>query len=110
MDWIVTAGSLCLGLLIGSMVGWHFNAKVSTDRILKASVSALVGGAVIAMFNFLAGFQPPPHEIWFYPVGLLAGFMTVTVIEIKKFGYAGEKYAAYMRKGKAAYMRKGKKR
>jgi hypothetical protein len=100
MDWVIVAGALCLGGLIGAMVGWYYNKEVPTTAMLAASISALVGSSVLAMFSFLAGLKGPTHEYWFYPVGLFFGFMIVTLIEIKKFGYAGEKYAAYMRKGK----------
>jgi hypothetical protein len=94
MDWVILIGSLCLGTLIGALVGWYVNeATQMSDRILASSVSALVGSSVLAMFSFLAGLRGPTREYWFYPVGLLIGFATITIIEVAYFGYDGKKRA-----------------
>jgi F0F1-type ATP synthase assembly protein I len=92
MDWIIVAGALCLGILIGALVGWFFSeAKETTPRVLGVSISALVGSSVLAMFSFLAGFRGPTHEYWFYPVGLLIGFAIVIVLEMTYYDYYGNK-------------------
>ena len=94
MDWIIAIGALCLGTLFGALVGWFFSyalAKELTGRVLGASVSALVGSSVLAMFSFLAGLRGPTHEYWFYPMGLLFGFAVIMIIETYYWGYDGKK-------------------
>jgi len=92
MDWIIVAGCLCLGILIGAIVGWFINeSQHITPRILGAAISALVGSSVLAMFSFLAGLRGPTSEYWFYPIGLLVGFVAVTVIELRYYDYYGDK-------------------
>lgn len=76
MDWLVILGSLSIGLLIGSFVGYYLNeAKEMSDIALKTSVSVLAGGGVLALFGFLSP-DGASREVWFYPLGLLAGFIT----------------------------------
>jgi hypothetical protein len=43
------------------------------------------------MFSFLAGLRGPTHEYWFYPVGLLIGFVLISGYEIWYWGYDGKK-------------------
>jgi hypothetical protein len=92
MDWVIVAGSLCLGALIGALVGWYWSTnldKAVTPSILLGAVSALVGSSVLAMFSFLAGLRGPSHEYWFYPIGLLAGFAFVMILDnVVVFDYA----------------------
>ena len=91
MDWIIISGSLCLGVLIGALVAWYWSTNLDnpiTPRILFSAISALVGSSVLAMFSFLAGFRGPTHEYWFYPVGLLFGFVIVMILELTYFDYA----------------------
>jgi F0F1-type ATP synthase assembly protein I len=91
LDWVVVAGALCLGILIGALVGWYVSeAQKTTPLVLVVSISALVGSSVLAMFSFLAGLRGPTHEYWFYPVGLLIGFVIVIVIELTFYDYYGQ--------------------
>jgi hypothetical protein len=90
MDWIITVGSLSLGILIGGIVGWYFSeSKTITLTVLFGCISALVGSSVLAMFSFLAGKSGPTHEYWFYPVGLLIGFVIVIGLELYHYDYYG---------------------
>ena len=90
MDWIIAAGALSLGILIGAIVGWYFSeSKIITLTVLAGCISALVGSSVLAMFSFLAGKSAPPHEYWFYPVGLLIGFVIVIGLEMTYYDYYG---------------------
>lgn len=92
MDLVVVAGSLCLGVLIGALVGWYWSTNLDgrpvAPRVLLTAVSALAGSSVLAMFSFLAGLRGPTHEYWFYPIGLLAGFMFVMALDFMYFDYA----------------------
>jgi tetrahydromethanopterin S-methyltransferase subunit C len=92
MDWIIAVGSLSLGILIGAIVGWYFSeSKIITLPVLAGCISALVGSSVLAMFSFLAGKSGPTHEYWFYPVGLLIGFVVVIGLELMHYNYYGER-------------------
>jgi hypothetical protein len=91
LDWVIVTGALCLGILIGAIVGWYFSeAQKTTAVVLGFSISALVGSSVLAMFSFLAGLRGPTHEYWFYPVGLLIGFVIVIAIELTYYDYYGQ--------------------
>jgi hypothetical protein len=82
LDWVVAAGSSCLGILVGTLVGFYVQEAEEWDRkALYGSVSVLVGGGAIALLHFLAGTAGPTREYWFYPIGLLAGFVVGTVWE-----------------------------
>jgi hypothetical protein len=97
MDWMIISGTVCLGLLIGALVGWFVNeAKEMDFKVLSSSVLVLTGGGVLALFSFLAGGKN--REIWLYPVGLLFGFIAVTAIEIWFYGYDGNKRAGKSRR------------
>jgi hypothetical protein len=86
LDWF------CLGILIGALVGWYFSeAQKTTPVVLGVSISALVGSSVLAMFSFLAGLRGPTHEYWFYPVGLLIGFVFAIIMEMTFYNYYGER-------------------
>ena len=94
MDWIITSGTLSLGLLIGAIVGWYWSQNSVNElppKILLAAISALAGSSVLAMFSFLAGLRGPTREYWFYPIGLLVGCSVITIIEIWYWGYDGKK-------------------
>ena len=97
MDWVIIAGTLSLGFLIGALVGWFVNeAEELNYKVLSSSVWVLTGGGVVALFSFLSG--GAFREIWLYPVGLLFGFVAVTAIEIWIYGYDGKKRAGKNRK------------
>jgi pilus assembly protein TadC len=92
MDWVIVAGALSLGVLIGVLVGWYFSeAKSTTPFVLGFSISALVCSSVLAMFSFLAGLRGPTHEYWFYPVGLLIGFVIAIATDLMFYNYYGER-------------------
>lgn len=100
MDWTVVAGALCLGLLIGALVGWYVSeAEKTTPIVLGVSISALVGSSVLAMFSFLAGLRGPTHEYWFYPVGLLIGFVVAIMIDMAFYDYYGRRRSKRPRSG-----------
>jgi hypothetical protein len=85
---MIASGSICLGTLIGALVGWFINeAKEMNFRVLSSSVAIFTGGGVVVLFAFLS--KQSSHEIWLYPVGLLLGFVIVTVVEIVQYGYQG---------------------
>ena len=95
MDWVIVAGATSLGVLIGALVGWYFSeSQKTTPLVLGVSISALVGSSILAMFSFLAGAKGPTHEYWFYPVGLLIGFVIVIALEMTFYDYYGGRRGA----------------
>jgi ABC-type transport system involved in multi-copper enzyme maturation permease subunit len=88
MDWLVVTGSTCLGLLIGSLVGWFVNeTEQMNEKVLATAVSVLSGAGVWGIFRAVSGVATPTREYWFYPIGLLVGFTIVTLAEIWVYGY-----------------------
>jgi hypothetical protein len=73
MDWVVVTGALSLGALLGWM-GYAVFAGQRDIKTLSAVVGVIVGTVVL---GFLRAFSGPestlPREVWFYPVGILAG-------------------------------------
>jgi peptidoglycan/LPS O-acetylase OafA/YrhL len=78
MDWVIIVGCLALGALIGGLV-CHFVVGVREFglRELSGAVSILSGAGVIAIFHFIGG-GGNFREYWFYPVGLLLGFIVIS--------------------------------
>lgn len=83
MDWIVILGVTSLGSVIGGLV-CHYVARTKIFRIkeLSSAVSILAGAGVIAIFHFLGG-GGAQKEYWFYPVGLLLGFIVIGSLNIE---------------------------
>jgi O-antigen/teichoic acid export membrane protein len=76
MDWVVICGSLSLGMLVGMLVGFFVQeSKTWAHRELSAAVAALAVTGVLAILRFDAH----QREIWFYPIGLVVGFIIGTV-------------------------------
>lgn len=75
IDYITAAGAISFGLLIGWMVYRTFTRQEKLDAKFLGSIIALMaGGAVVAFFQKLSpSKQSLPRELWFYPMGLLAG-------------------------------------
>jgi hypothetical protein len=92
MDWLIATGATCLGVLIGALVGWFVNeATVMNQKVIGVAISILSGAGVLGVFGMISGGNFSVREYWFYPVGLLAGFTTITVVEICYYGYDGDK-------------------
>ena len=88
MDALAAAGCVSLGLLIGALVGWYISeAKRMSKKELSSSISVLTGGGISALFAYLTA---GPRVTWLYPVGLLAGFLLVTGVELYYYDYYGE--------------------
>lgn len=63
-----------LGFYVQEAEKWHLGA-------LTGSVSAVVGSGVIALFQYLSHNTGAAREIWFYPIGLVGGFIVGTLWE-----------------------------
>jgi hypothetical protein len=77
MDWVIVMGCMCLGLLIGGLVCYFVAEQRQFGlRELSGAVSILAGAGVIAIFHLLGG-ATSAREYWFYPLGLLIGFVVI---------------------------------
>ncbi len=78
MDTVIVAGATCLGSAIGALLTFYFYDAGTSPRKITAIIFALAGCSVLAMFGFLAGIKAPTPEYWFYPAGLVLGFVVVS--------------------------------
>jgi hypothetical protein len=75
MDFLVVAGVVSLGLLVGLLVGWYVNEdQPFTTTGLLASITVLSGAGVLGVFHLIAP-TGPTREYWLYPVAVLAGVL-----------------------------------
>jgi hypothetical protein len=83
MDWIIAAGSGCLGFLVGVFLAYFvFELDKMDHKALYAAVGVIGGASVIAIFHLLGGLHVDSRrEYWFYPMGLLVGFIAGTIHE-----------------------------
>jgi len=74
---VPSIGSTCLGIVIGWLVRffiWRF--KQFSPSVLSAVVSVILGGAVAKYL----GPTNDPNVWWFYPIGLLVGFVVYHIL------------------------------
>jgi glycopeptide antibiotics resistance protein len=74
---VAAIGSTCLGIVVGWLVRYFlFRFDKFNAQILGSTISLLVGGVVIGFFNWV---DPDKTVVWFYPIGVLIGFVIYTV-------------------------------
>jgi hypothetical protein len=89
MDWVILAGALSFGVILGWMAYVVFAAQ-SNLRIFTAIVGIFGGAVVAGIFQAIAGTKSAlPREVWFYPVGLLVG-IAITA-SIRGYQTSGER-------------------
>jgi hypothetical protein len=71
MDWITVIGAFSLGATLG-WTGYVVFAGQRDIKTLSALVGIIGGTVILGLFRAFSG-EKLPHEVWFYPVGLLAG-------------------------------------
>ncbi|ARQ01398.1 hypothetical protein [Pseudorhodoplanes sinuspersici] len=75
MDWLVVAGVVSLGFLVGLLVGWYVNEdQPFTATGLVASITILSGAGVLGVFHMIAP-TGPTREFWLYPIAVLLGVL-----------------------------------
>lgn len=80
-DWLIILGALWLGVFLGTLVGFYVQeADEWGPRALTTSIWVVAGSSTLVLLQFLnpsAGLR----EIWFYPLGIVGGFIVGTVWE-----------------------------
>jgi hypothetical protein len=77
MNIVAVIGSLSLGIVVGWLVRYFIRRfKSFTPQALGFVISIIAGGAVI---KFL---EADKTVWWFYPIGLLVGFILYTIVAI----------------------------
>ena len=71
-DAVAIVGAVLLGFVIGMLVGFFVQeAKEWTRQAMTASVAVIASAGVLALLRYAA---PDPHDVWFYPAGLVIGY------------------------------------
>jgi hypothetical protein len=80
-DWIVALGAFWLGTLLGTLLGYYLQEAEEWDsRALGASIWIAAGSSILVLLQFLAP-KAGAREVWFYPIGLVGGFIVGTIWE-----------------------------
>ena len=75
-DALVLFGSFWLGALIGLLLGFNVHESEQGDQsVLGACAWAIAASIVFVLLRYLGD----PHELWFYPMGLVGGFIIGTL-------------------------------
>jgi hypothetical protein len=80
MDWLILAGALALGILLGWMGCATFVQQREINAKLFGSIISVMGGGVAIVIPKALGGNWP-REWWAYPIGLLVGFCLFGVKE-----------------------------
>ena len=82
-DWVVISGALSLGLLPGVLVAFFVQeAETWNHSALGFSVAALATSGVVAILRYTV--SDAGEMIWFYPIGLVIGFIIGTAWDWKE--------------------------
>jgi hypothetical protein len=74
-------GAISLGALIGMFAGFFVQEVKEFDkRALYGAALVLTGGGVLGFMHWVS--PTGAHEVWFYPIGLLAGFGIGTIWDV----------------------------
>jgi hypothetical protein len=91
MDAIVAMGAGALGLMLGVLTGWLVrDAKTLQEKVIGTAIFILAGAGVL---NLITGSGRPTRDYWFYPLGLLIGFLIVLAVDLYLNGYRDKKPA-----------------
>ncbi|MDQ3877761.1 MAG: hypothetical protein M3290_05355, partial [Actinomycetota bacterium] len=76
---VESVGIFCLGLFLGYL-GWYFVVRLGAGQVsadtFASVVGVFVGGAVLAL---LKEFLIVKTDVWWYPIGLVCGFLAYVI-------------------------------
>ena len=82
LDFITIAGVFWLGVFIGMALGFYVQENVTWNaKAIMTSTSVVVGSGTVGFLSFMSHDTKEVHELWFYPIGLVGGFITGTLWE-----------------------------
>ena len=82
LDFITIAGVFWLGAFIGMVLGFYVQKNVTWNaKAITTSTSVVVGSGIVGFLSFISHETKEVHELWFYPIGLVGGFMFGTLWE-----------------------------
>ena len=91
MDAIIAMGAAALGLMLGVLTGWLVrDAKTLQEKVIGTAIFILAGAGVLSL---ITGGGRPTRDYWFYPLGLLIGFLIVLAVDVYLHGYEAKKPA-----------------
>jgi hypothetical protein len=86
-DWIMAGIAAGLGFAIGVLTAFSVNKEVERDRpIFQAATAVVDGGCVLAVFHLLTKPHDTVRQYWFYPIGIVIGFLVGRCINESRFG------------------------
>jgi O-antigen/teichoic acid export membrane protein len=80
MSVVTIVGAFWLGVLIGMSFGFYVQEEPKWNgQALIASLQLIAGASIIGLFHFLSQHNSYGQEYWFYPIGLVGGFIIGTI-------------------------------
>jgi O-antigen/teichoic acid export membrane protein len=80
MSFVAIVGAFWLGALIGMSFGFYVQEELKWNRqALIASLQLIAGASIIGLFHLLSQHSSYGQEYWFYPIGLVGGFIIGTL-------------------------------
>lgn len=74
---IAAIGAISLGIVVGWLIRYFLlRFEKFNSQVLGSTLSLLTGGVVIGFFGIV---DPEQDVIWFYPIGVLVGFVIYSV-------------------------------
>lgn len=81
MNIVPALGSLSLGIVVGWLIRFFIRRfKSFTPKALTSIVSIIAGGATVKLL------EADNTVLWFYPIGLLGGFLIYTMLALWALG------------------------
>lgn len=75
MSIVIAVGATCFGIVIGLLVRYFLRRfETYTPQILGTVISIIAGGSAVSFFD------TNKSAIWFYPIGLLIGFISYSIV------------------------------
>jgi hypothetical protein len=81
IDWLIVLGAFWLGAFLGTLLGFYVQeAEEWGPRALAVSIWVVAGSSILVLLQFLSP-ATGVREVWFYPIGIVGGFIVGTIWE-----------------------------